>query len=549
MADRLPATAGNVQRTIDAVWRMESAKLIAALTRMVRDVGVAEDLAQDALVAALERWPETGVPDNPGAWLMAAAKRRAIDQFRQHALHDRKHQELVPEFEAKQEAIVPELDEALDDHVGDDLLRLVFIACHPILAREDRMARDEYEPQQIVADVVIERFIELGHDRLLFRFELGHQLLMLAVVQCVLSELIDGASLGGGHEPRSGVVRNARLGPTFERRDQRVLCEILGHSDVAHHARQRGDQLRRFHAPHRIDGALDVAGGCGKTVGHDAPESALGVGGNLFAEEPLALAQLGRELLAEIFRLEHLANLDLGFTGHRVRAPFDPLDCFFLGSALPEPKTGDELLGLAKGSVDDGALVAGEPYSRALGARLQSFAGEHDACFHQLLVVLPHRAEHRFAGQNAGLGILRRLYHDHESHRRVSVECQIGAWSSGRIKLGSINTSNEERRNRQQGRAATAASAGGPCGPSPTWRARVPPCMHTIGFPRVGHMSFTLRVALAAPVRGGMGAALLFLIAGASSAVAQSSKPARQAQAAQSTLDARWTPWLGCWRS
>jgi len=140
MADRLPATAGNVQRTIDAVWRMESAKLIAALTRMVRDVGVAEDLAQDALVAALERWPETGVPDNPGAWLMAAAKRRAIDQFRQHALHDRKHQELVPEFEAKQEAIVPELDEALDDHVGDDLLRLVFIACHPILAREARVA-------------------------------------------------------------------------------------------------------------------------------------------------------------------------------------------------------------------------------------------------------------------------------------------------------------------------------------------------------------------------------------------------------------------------
>jgi RNA polymerase sigma factor (sigma-70 family) len=107
---------------------------------MVRDVGVAEDLAQDALVAALERWPETGVPDNPGAWLMAAAKRRAIDQFRQTALHDRKHQELVPDMEAKQDAIVPELDEALDDHVGDDLLRLVFISCHPILAREARVA-------------------------------------------------------------------------------------------------------------------------------------------------------------------------------------------------------------------------------------------------------------------------------------------------------------------------------------------------------------------------------------------------------------------------
>jgi RNA polymerase sigma-70 factor (ECF subfamily) len=140
IAERLPATASNIQRTIDAVWRMESAKLIAGLTRMVRDVGVAEDLAQDALVAALERWPESGVPDNPGAWLMAAAKRRAIDQFRQRALHDRKHQELVPEFEAKQEAIVPELEEALDDHVGDDLLRLVFIACHPILAREARVA-------------------------------------------------------------------------------------------------------------------------------------------------------------------------------------------------------------------------------------------------------------------------------------------------------------------------------------------------------------------------------------------------------------------------
>ncbi len=140
MAERLPATTDAIRRTIDAVWRMESAKLIAALTRMVRDVGVAEDLAQDVLLAALERWPETGVPDNPAAWLMSAAKRRAIDQFRQTALHDRKHQELVPDMEAKQEAIVPELDEALDDYVGDDLLRLVFISCHPILAREARVA-------------------------------------------------------------------------------------------------------------------------------------------------------------------------------------------------------------------------------------------------------------------------------------------------------------------------------------------------------------------------------------------------------------------------
>src|SRR5690349_25141027 len=119
MADRLPATAGTVQRTIDAVWRMESAKLIAALTRMVRDIGGAEDLAQDALVAALEQWPESGVPDNPGAWLMAAAKHRAIDYFRRNALLGRKHEELGRELAAKEMA-VPDLNQALDDDVGDD---------------------------------------------------------------------------------------------------------------------------------------------------------------------------------------------------------------------------------------------------------------------------------------------------------------------------------------------------------------------------------------------------------------------------------------------
>jgi RNA polymerase sigma factor (sigma-70 family) len=127
-------------RVIDAVWRIESAKLIASLARIVRDVGVAEDLAQDALVAALERWPESGIPDNPGAWLMATAKHRAIDLMRRNERVDRKHAELVPEFEARQETAVAELDEALDDHVGDDLLRLVFTACHPVLSMEARVA-------------------------------------------------------------------------------------------------------------------------------------------------------------------------------------------------------------------------------------------------------------------------------------------------------------------------------------------------------------------------------------------------------------------------
>src|SRR5438067_3566334 len=119
---------------------MESAKLIAGLARMVRDVGVAEDLAQDALVTALEKWPVTGIPDNPGAWLMATAKRRAIDLMRRDKLLDRKHAELAPEFEARQESAVPELDAALDDHVGDDLLRLMFTACHPVLSTEARVA-------------------------------------------------------------------------------------------------------------------------------------------------------------------------------------------------------------------------------------------------------------------------------------------------------------------------------------------------------------------------------------------------------------------------
>ena len=133
-------TASNTHRAIDAVWRIESAKLIAGLTRIVRDVGLAEDLAQDALVAALEKWPEQGVPANPGAWLMATAKHRAIDALRRNSLLDRKHQQLGHELEAKQESAVPDLDAALDDDIGDDLLRLVFMTCHPVLSTEARVA-------------------------------------------------------------------------------------------------------------------------------------------------------------------------------------------------------------------------------------------------------------------------------------------------------------------------------------------------------------------------------------------------------------------------
>jgi RNA polymerase sigma-70 factor, ECF subfamily len=127
-------------RAIEAVWRIESARLIAGLTRMMRDVGLAEELAQEALVAALERWPESGVPESPGAWLMATAKHRAIDALRRGKLVERKHEELGAALDAGAEAAVRDVEAAMDDGVGDDLLRLVFVACHPVLSTEARVA-------------------------------------------------------------------------------------------------------------------------------------------------------------------------------------------------------------------------------------------------------------------------------------------------------------------------------------------------------------------------------------------------------------------------
>src|SRR2546430_8058813 len=134
MADQRAADA------IDAVWRIESARLIAGLARIVGDIGVAEDLAQDALVAALEGWPQSGVPDNPGAWLMATAKRRAIDHLRRQKMQGRKHEHLGRELDERQVSPEPALAAAIDDHVGDDLLSLIFSACHPGLTTEARVA-------------------------------------------------------------------------------------------------------------------------------------------------------------------------------------------------------------------------------------------------------------------------------------------------------------------------------------------------------------------------------------------------------------------------
>jgi RNA polymerase sigma factor (sigma-70 family) len=180
----------DTHRAIDAVWRIESPRLIAGLARIVRDVGVAEDLAQDALVAALEQWPKSGVPDNPGAWLMAAAKHRAIDHFRRNTRLERKHEELGRELAAKEMA-VPDLNSALDDDVGDDLLRLVFISCHPVLSVEaqvaltlrllgglttDEIARAFVVPEATIAQRIVRAKRTLAEKRILFEVPRGAEL-------------------------------------------------------------------------------------------------------------------------------------------------------------------------------------------------------------------------------------------------------------------------------------------------------------------------------------------------------------------------------------
>ena len=200
-------TATDTQRAIDAVWRIESPRIIAGLARMVRDIGFAEDLAQDALVAALEQWPKSGVPDNPGAWLMAAAKHRAIDHFRRHARLERKHEELGREMEEREMA-VPDFAAALDDNVGDDLLRLVFISCHPVLPSEGRVAltlrllggltteeiaRAFLVPEPTVAQRIVRAKRTLAEKRVPFEVPRGEELAarlssVLAVIYLIFNE-------------------------------------------------------------------------------------------------------------------------------------------------------------------------------------------------------------------------------------------------------------------------------------------------------------------------------------------------------------------------
>jgi RNA polymerase sigma factor (sigma-70 family) len=224
-----------VQRSIDAVWRIESAKIIAAVARMVRDVGLAEELAQDALVAALEQWPDKGVPDNPAAWLMATAKHRAIDRIRRRDLHARKEEELAAEMNARGEDVQPDfvdaLAEAQADDIGDDLLRLIFTACHPVLSAEarvaltlrllgglttDEIARAFLMPEATVAQRIVRAKRTLAEARVPFEVPSGAELAprlasVLGVIYLVFNE--GYAATAGDDWMRPGLCDEAlRLG-------------------------------------------------------------------------------------------------------------------------------------------------------------------------------------------------------------------------------------------------------------------------------------------------------------------------------------------------
>ena len=235
----------DVHRTIDAVWRIESAKLIAGLTRIVRDVGVAEDLAQDALVAALDQWPESGVPNNPGAWLMQTAKRRGIDAMRRGSMQDRKHEQIGHELETKQESVVAELDEALDDNVGDDLLRLIFMSCHPVLSTEaqtaltlrllgglttEEIARAFLSSEPTIAQRIVRAKRTLSEAKVPFEVPRGEELTsrlssVLAVVYLIFNE--GYAATGGEDWVRPGLCEDAlRLG--------RILAELMPNEAEVH---------------------------------------------------------------------------------------------------------------------------------------------------------------------------------------------------------------------------------------------------------------------------------------------------------------------------
>jgi RNA polymerase sigma factor (sigma-70 family) len=238
-------TATDTHRAIDAVWRIESARLIAGLARIVRDVGVAEELAQDALVVALERWPESGVPDNPGAWLMATAKHRAIDYFRRNKLLERKHEELGRELKTQQDVAMANFDIANDDDIGDDLLRLVFVSCHPVLATEARVAltlrllgglttqeiaRAFLAPEPTIAQRIVRAKRTLSEARVPFEVPRGRELAarLSSVLEVIYLVFNEGYSATSGEDwMRPALCEDAlRLG--------RILAELVPYEPEVH---------------------------------------------------------------------------------------------------------------------------------------------------------------------------------------------------------------------------------------------------------------------------------------------------------------------------
>jgi RNA polymerase sigma factor (sigma-70 family) len=228
--------SADTHRTIDAVWRIESPRIIASIARIVRDLGLAEELAQDALVAGLEQWPASGIPDNPGAWLTAAAKHRAIDHFRRNQRIERKHEELRYQHERRQN--VPEYDSALDDEFGDDLLRLVFTACHPVLSAEARVAltlhllgglttaeiaRAYLIPEATVAQRIVRAKRTLSEHRVPFEVPRGQELAsrLSSVLEVIYLIFNEGYTATAGNDwMRPALCEDAlRLG--------RILAELV----------------------------------------------------------------------------------------------------------------------------------------------------------------------------------------------------------------------------------------------------------------------------------------------------------------------------------